>query len=98
MSVAKPHITHRLVGYDRATDRVVDEYVLPEERLAEAKVIAHVPADDDPNAALCYLLAPSEARARAGRIDAHVDPAQRNYFFEGFIAPPKIPSERATAR
>lgn len=77
-------ITHRLVGYDRATERVVDEYALPEERLPEARRIAHVP-DDDPDVAQCYSLGSNEARDLAGFIGVSVSP-DRDYFLEGFAA------------
>jgi hypothetical protein len=78
-------ITHRLVGYDRQTERVVDEYDVPDDVLPKAKIIAHVPADD-PEAALCYQLAENEARDLAGFLNASINPAQRDYFLEGFAA------------
>jgi hypothetical protein len=59
-------ITHRLVGYDRTTERVVDEYDVPDAVLPVARDIAKVPADD-PEVALCYgPLAPNSARDLAG--------------------------------
>lgn len=78
-------ITHRLVGYDRATERVVDEYDVPDTILPTAKMIAHVPADD-PEAAMCYRLAADEARGLAGFIKAGIDADGRDYFLEGFAA------------
>jgi hypothetical protein len=76
-------ITHRLVGYDRETERVVDEYDVPDDLLPQAKNIAHVPVDD-PEAAMCYQLAENEARDLAGFLRASIDPARRDYFLEGF--------------
>ena len=78
-------ITHRLVGYDRATERVVDEYPVPDDKLPTAKLLAHVPADD-PDAVMCYPLKPAQARDLAGFINAvaYIDPDHRDYFFEGF--------------
>jgi hypothetical protein len=78
-------ITHRLVGYDRKTERVVDEYDVPDDVLPKAKIIAHVPADD-PDVAQCYPLAENEARDLAGFIQAQIAPFERDYFLEGFAA------------
>jgi len=79
-------ITHRLVGYDRTTERVVDEYDVPDAVLRQAKDIAKVPADD-PDAALCYgPLAPNAARDLAGWIKAGINTDTRDYFLEGFAA------------
>jgi hypothetical protein len=79
-------ITHRLVGYDRATERVVDEYPVPDDKLDAAKTLAHVPTDD-PEAALCYPLRPAEAKDLAGFIGAsNVKPERCDYFLEGFAA------------
>ncbi len=78
-------IAHCLVGYDRATERVADEYVVPEAILPEAKVLARVPAND-PDAAMCYPLRPAAARDLAGIIHAAIDTGQRDYFLEGFAA------------
>jgi len=78
-------ITHRLVGYDRTTERVVDEYDVPNDLLPQAKIIAHVPADD-PDAAMCYPLAENEAQDLAGFLRARIDPFLRDYFLEGFAA------------
>ena len=78
-------IKHRLVGYDRATERVADEYDLPEALLSAAKALARVPADD-PEAAMCYPLAPPAARDLAGAVNARIDPERRDYYLEGFAA------------
>ena len=83
VAMTAPFRSHRLVGYDRFTGRVVDEYALPEERLPEAKRLAHVP-EDDPEATLCYSLG-SAARELAGFIGARIRP-DCDYFLEGFAA------------
>lgn len=78
-------ITHRLVGYDRATERVVEEYAVPDGVLPSARSVAHVP-EGDPEAAMCYPLSAGAARDLAGFINAGVDPERNDYFLEGFPA------------
>lgn len=78
-------ILHRLVGYDRATERVADEYAVSDSLLPQAKSLAHVPADD-PDAAMCYPLTPAAARDLAGTMMARIDTDRRDYFLEGFAA------------
>ena len=43
-------IIHRLVGYDRQTDRMRTRFDIPDHLMPDAKKIAKVPADD-PDAA-----------------------------------------------
>jgi hypothetical protein len=76
-------LTHSLAGYDRATQRVVDEYEVPDRVLARAKQLARVPADD-PNAMMCYPLGASEAGDLADIIKARLDTDRHDYFLEGF--------------
>ena len=78
-------ITHRLVGYDRKTEHVVDEYDVLDDLLPQARIIARVPADD-PDVALCYRLAENEALDLAGFLRAKIAPFERDYFLEGFAA------------
>jgi hypothetical protein len=54
-------VIHRLVGYDRQTDRMKAQFDIPDQLLQEATAIAKVP-DDDPDAARSYPL--TEAKAR----------------------------------
>lgn len=78
------NIGHRLVGYDRATDRVADEHNIPANLMYWAKKLAQVPADD-PEAAMCYPLDFASARDLAYELGASTD--QKNaYFLEGFAA------------
>ena len=75
-------VTHSLVGYDRATERVAEEFAVPDGVLPAAKKLAHVPSDD-PDALMCYPLDASGARELAQLIKARVDPKRRDYFLEG---------------
>ena len=76
-------ITHSLVGYDRLTERVAEEFDVPDALLPTAKELARVPADD-PDAVMCYRLDPPGARDLADILKARIDTARRDYFLEGF--------------
>ena len=54
-------IMHRLVGYDRQTDRMRLRFDIPDQLMPEVKKIARV-ATDDPDAAWSYPL--TEAKTR----------------------------------
>lgn len=76
-------ITHSLVGYDRRTERVAEEFEVPDCALPRAKQLAHVPADD-PDAIMCYPLNASGAHDLAAILNARIDTERRDYFLEGF--------------
>ena len=75
-------ITHTLVGYDRQTERVTEEFDVPDTVLPRAKAFARVPADD-PDALMCYPLDASEAHDLADLLNAKIDTERRDYFLEG---------------
>jgi hypothetical protein len=76
-------VVHRLVGYDRDTDRMKVQVEVPADLLPEAKRIARVP-DDDPDAAWSYPLSSSQTRKLAALIGAGVEPGQALFFLEAF--------------
>jgi hypothetical protein len=76
-------ITHSLFGYDRVSERVAEEFDVPDAVLPQAKELAGVPADD-PDTIMCYPLDASRARDLADLIKARIDTEQREYFLEGF--------------
>jgi len=76
-------ITHSLVGYDRNTERVAEEFDVPEAALPRAKQLARV-LDDDPEAIRCYSLEAAGARELAALLGAKIDPDRNDYFLEGF--------------
>ena len=80
-------ITHSLVGYDRRSERVADEFDVPDAVLPRAKELARVPADD-PDAIMCYPLDASGARDLADILKARIDPERRDYFLEGCCEAP----------
>jgi hypothetical protein len=78
-------VAHRLVGYDRHTECVADEYDVPDAVLPRAKELVRV-ADDDPDAVMCYPLDAARARDLAHILGATIDTEGRDYFLEGFVA------------
>ena len=76
-------VTHSLVGYDRVSERVAEEFDVPDAVLPKAKELARVPADD-PAVIMCYPLDAPGARDLADILKARVHPEQRDYFLEGF--------------
>ena len=83
-------ITHRLVGYDRASGRVAVEYDVPDRLLERAKGIAKVGADD-PEAVLCYRLDDLQVHDLATAIGAKIDCDQANFYLEGFAKAAPVP-------
>jgi hypothetical protein len=79
-------IFHRLVGYDRATQRVAAEHDISDHHLDFVKRVAGV-ARDDPEAALCYRLNSDQVREIAAVIGITIDADAFNFYLEGFAAP-----------
>ncbi len=77
------HITHSLVGYDRRSERVADEFDVPDAVLPRARELARVPVDD-PAAIMCYPLDASGAHDLAAILNARIDTERHDYFLEGF--------------
>ena len=72
-------ITHTLVGYDRLTERVSEEFEVPDAVLARAKELADVPADD-PDAIMCYPLDAARAHALAEMLNSEDRPGAARLF------------------
>jgi hypothetical protein len=79
-------VRHRLVGYDRGTDRMKMHFDIPDGLLPDAKKIAQV-GKDDPEAAWSYPLSNVQARSMANLIGAELDPAAAEFFLEAFADP-----------
>jgi len=75
-------VAHSLVGYDRITERVAEEFGVPAAVLTRAKKLARVPAGD-PDALMCYPLEAAKAHALADILGATIDTERRDYFLEG---------------
>ena len=76
-------VVHRLVGYDRRSDRMRARRDIPPDLFAEAKRIAGV-APDDPDAAWSYPLSEAQAQAIAQLIGTEIDPSRLEFFLEPF--------------
>ena len=75
-------VTHSLVGYDRLSERMAEEFDVPDAILPRAKELAGVPAND-PDAIMCYPLDASGAHDLADLLKARIDTERRDYFLEG---------------
>ena len=82
-------VHHRLVGYSRETDRMVESYDIPPPLLQQAVAIAEV-GDDDPEAAWSYALSPFQAAQVAALIGARIDPDRLEFFLEAFRSGGKV--------
>ena len=76
-------VIHRLVGYDRQTDRMKVQFEIPDHLMAVARKIAKVPADD-PDAAWSYPLTDSKTRRLASLIGAQADLKDAEFYLEAF--------------
>ena len=79
-------IIHRLVGYDRQTDRMRTRFDIPDHLMPDAKKIAKVPADD-PDAAWSYPLTKAKTRRVAHLIGVQADPDEAEFYLEAFADP-----------
>jgi hypothetical protein len=78
-------VKHRLVGYDRHTDRIKVQFEVPDHLMPEAKKIARVPADD-PDTVWSYPLSDAKARRLAHLIGAKAELEDTEFFLEAFAA------------
>ena len=79
-------IVHRLVGYDRHTDRMRLRFDIPDQLMPEVKKIAKV-ATDDPDAAWSYPLTKAKTRRVAHLIGVQADPDEAEFYLEAFADP-----------
>nr|WP_294552572.1 hypothetical protein [uncultured Rhodopila sp.] len=73
----------QLTGYDKATDRVQVDYVLPLRENDLVKQLAGV-QNDDPEVARAYPLTEDQAVEIACIAGTSVNPGQYHYFLEAF--------------
>lgn len=76
-------VIHRLVGYDRRTDRMTDQFDIPDHLFSDAKKIAKVHADD-PGASWSYPLDGVQTKQLASLIGSRVTLKHAEYFLEAF--------------
>jgi hypothetical protein len=78
---------HRLVGYDRSTERVMSQHDIPTQRLPVIKEIAKVPASD-PDMIGSYILEDSEAKDVAGVLNVSIDATNQVFVVEAYDPTP----------
>jgi hypothetical protein len=78
-------VVHRLVGYDRETDRMRERFDIPRASLRQAIAIAEV-GDDDPDAACSYALSPDQAQKIADLLGIAIERSQLEFFLEAFAS------------
>jgi len=83
------HVTHRLIGYDKQTDRMKFRFDIPDSMMPAAKMIAQVP-QDDLDAAWSYPLSNAQTRNLADLIGSTVDPNEAYFYLEAFAD--KVPA------
>ena len=88
-------VIHRLVGYDKTTDRAKVRFDIADRFIGDAKRIAKVP-DDDPQAVWSYPLTPEQVRKMAKLIGAELDLGKSEFFLEAFSG--SNPQDRAERR
>ena len=76
-------VIHRLVGYDRRTDRITVQFDIPNELMPEVKKIAKVTADD-PDAVWSYPLSKAGTGRVAALIGAKLPDDNAEFFVEAF--------------
>ena len=79
-------VIHRLVGYDRRTDRPKARFEISDGLLPQAKKIAQE-RKDDPDAVWSYPLSDARARRLASLIGAELDAGDAEFFLEAFADP-----------
>jgi hypothetical protein len=76
-------LTYKLVGYDRGTEMLVEQHVIPQKYVMYAKGVARIRLDDA-DAIGDMPLDAGQAKDIAGAIGVKIDPAHRDYFFERY--------------
>ena len=86
-------IAHRLVGYDRHTDRMRLRFDISDQLMLEVKKIATV-ATDDPDAAWSYPLTKAKTRRVAHLIGVQADADEAEFYLEAFADPSHSSADR----
>jgi hypothetical protein len=87
-------VAHRITGYDRATEALVEQHPVPRRLLPSAKTAALISADD-PDAIWSYKLSTDAANRLAAAMRVALDTARNDYFLESFEAPRSAASSQA---
>jgi hypothetical protein len=76
-------VVHRVTGYDRATDALIEQHEVPARLLIAAKAAALI-STDDPDAIWSYKLSADAANRLAAAMRVALDTARNDYFLEAF--------------
>jgi hypothetical protein len=76
-------IAHRMTGYDKRTESLQIEHDIPNDRLGEVRVLAHVPSEDE-DAVGSYPLNGTDARQVGWKLGKDINPDLYNWFVEPF--------------
>ena len=76
---------HRITGYSRTSESMVEQHTVPRRLLGLAKSLAQIPGDD-PEAIWSYPLSDEQARQLAQAMQIALDTQQNDYFLEAFAA------------
>jgi hypothetical protein len=76
---------HRITGYSRASESLVEEHSVPRRLLGLAKELARV-RGNDPNAVWSYPLSDEQAQRLAQAMHIALDTGRNEYFLEAFAA------------
>jgi hypothetical protein len=87
-------VAHRITGYDRATEALVEQHTVPRRLLRSVKTAAHISADD-PAAIWSYKLSADAADRLATAMRVALDPTRNDYFLESFETPRSAASSQA---
>jgi hypothetical protein len=87
-------VVHRITGYDRATETLVEQHTVPPRVLPAAKAAAQI-SGDDPDAVWSYRLTTDAAQRLATALRVALDTARNDYFLEAFAAPDSRASSQA---
>lgn len=79
-------VVHRLVGYDRMSDRLISQYDLPDKLLPEIYRIVGV-EDDDPHAIASYEVTWVQANTIAKLVGFALVADYLDFFLEPFAEP-----------
>ena len=74
-------VVYHLCGYDKATERLVEEYCVPEDLLSKIRPLVG-PSPNDRDLVLTYELTVSAVQTLAEALGIAIDPAGRHYYFE----------------
>jgi hypothetical protein len=74
-------IVYHLCGYDKSTERLVEEHLVPARLLTTIRTLIE-PVPDDRDLILPYELTTEAVRTLAKILHLTIDPAEYHYYFE----------------